>query len=155
MNCEIPDVQAGLREGKGTRDLIANMRDHRKVREFQKNFVLLTTPKPLTVWIITKCENSSKYGNTRSSYLPLEKFVCRSRSQTVKTGMEQQTGSKLEKEYINVVHCHPSYLTYMQSTSCEMVGWMKHKLESRLLGEISIISDTQMTPPLWQKVKNN
>ena len=53
------------------------------------------------------------------------------------------------------VHCHPAYLTSMQSTSCEMLGWMKHKLESRLLGEISITSDMQMTPPLWQKVKRN
>ena len=67
--------------------------------------------------------------------------------------MEQQTGSKLGKEYIEVVHCHPAYLTYMQSTSCKMPGWMKHKLESRLPGEISITSDMQMTPPLWQKVK--
>ena len=65
--------------------------------------------------------------------------------------MEQQTGSKLRKEYVKAVYCHPAYLTYMQSTS--MPGWMKHKLESRLLGEISITSDDrlQMTPPLRQK----
>ena len=69
--------------------------------------------------------------------------------------MEQWTGSKLGKEYIKAVHCHPAYLTYMQSTSCEMPGWKKHKLESRLPGEISITSDTQMTPPLWQKVKKS
>ena len=68
--------------------------------------------------------------------------------------MEQQTDSKLAKEYIKDVYCHPAYLTYMQSTSCEMPDWMKHKLGSRLLGEISITSDTQMTPPLWQKAKN-
>ena len=67
--------------------------------------------------------------------------------------MEQQTGSKSGKEYAKGVYCHPAYLPYMQSTSCEMLGWMKHKLESRLLGEISIISDKQMTPPLWQKEK--
>ena len=58
------------------------------------------------------------------------------------------------KEYIKAVYCHPDYLTYMQSTSCEMLGWMKHKLESRLPGEISTTSDTQMTPPLWEKVKS-
>ena len=69
--------------------------------------------------------------------------------------MEQQTGSKSRKEYIKAVYCHPDYLTYMQSTSCEMLGWMKHKLESRLPGKISIISDMQMTPQLWQKVKRN
>ena len=69
--------------------------------------------------------------------------------------VEQQTGSKSGKEYITAVYCHPAYLTYMQSTSCEMPGWMKHKLESRLPGEITITSDMQMTPPLWQKMKKN
>ena len=67
--------------------------------------------------------------------------------------MEQQTGSKSGKEYVKAVYCHPASLTYMQSTSFEMPGWMKHKLESGLL-EISITSDMQMTPPLWQKAKN-
>ena len=62
--------------------------------------------------------------------------------------VEQQTGSKSGKEYVKAVECHPAYLTYMQSTACEMLGWMKHKVESRLLGEISVTSDTQMTPPL-------
>ena len=65
--------------------------------------------------------------------------------------IEQPTGSKLGKEYIKPVYCHFSYLTYMQSTSCKMPDWMKHNLELRLLGEISITSDMQMTPPLWQK----
>ena len=68
---------------------------------------------------------------------------------------KQWTGSKLRKEYVKAIYCHPAYLTSMQSTSCEMPGWMKHKLESRLLGEISITSDMQMTPPLWQKAKKN
>ena len=75
--------------------------------------------------------------------------------QQLEPDMEQQTGSKLGKEYVKAVYCHPAYLTYMQNTSCKMLGWMKHKLESRLLGEISITSDTQMTPPLWQKVKRD
>ena len=66
-------------------------------------------------------------------------------------GMEQQTGSKLAKEYVKAVYCHPVYLTYMQSTSCEMPGWMRHKLESRLPGEMSITSDMQMTPSLCRK----
>ena len=69
--------------------------------------------------------------------------------------MEQQMGSKLGKEYFKAIYCHPAYLTYMQSTSCEMLGWKKHKLESRLLGGISITLDMQLTPPLWQKVKKN
>ena len=67
---------------------------------------------------------------------------------------EQWTGSKLGKDYIKTVYCHLAYLTYMQNISCEMPGWMKHKLESRLPGEVSVTSDMQMTPPLWQKAKN-
>ena len=69
--------------------------------------------------------------------------------------MEQQIDSKLGKEYVKAVYCHPAYLTYIQSTSYNMPDWMKHKLESRLLGEISITSDMLITPPLWQKVKKN
>ena len=65
--------------------------------------------------------------------------------------MEQKIGSKLGKEYIKAIYCHPAYLTYMQSTSCKMPGWMKHKLESRLLGKISITSDMQMKPPFGRK----
>ena len=67
--------------------------------------------------------------------------------------MEQQIGSKLGKENFEVVYCHLAYLTYMQNTSCEISDWMKHKLESRLLEEISITSAMQMTLPLWQKAK--
>ena len=67
--------------------------------------------------------------------------------------MEQPTGSKLGKEYVKAVYCHPVYLIYMQSTSRKMLGCLKLKLESRLPGEISITSDMQMTPPLWQKAK--
>ena len=92
------------------------------------------------------------------------------RKQQLEPDMEQQTVSILGKESIKVVYCHPAYLTYiystystifslfnlyMQSISYEMPGWMKHKLESRLLGEISVNSDMQMTPLLWQKVKKN
>ena len=68
--------------------------------------------------------------------------------------MGQWTGSKLGKEYVKALYCHPAYLTYKQGTSCELPGWMKHKLESRLPGEISLTWDKQMTPPLWQKAKN-
>ena len=71
------------------------------------------------------------------------------KKQQLEPDMEQQTGSKLGKEYIKAVYCHPAYLTSMQSTSREMPDWMNNKLESRLLGEMSITSDMQMTPPLW------
>ena len=77
------------------------------------------------------------------------------KKQQLEPDMEQQTSSKLGKEYVKAEYCHPAYLTYMQSTSWEILGWVKHKLESRLPGEISITSDMQMTPPLWQKVKKN
>ena len=77
------------------------------------------------------------------------------KNQQLELDMEQQTGSKFGKEYVKTAYCHPAYLTYMQSTSCEMPSWMKHKLESRLLGEISITSDMKTIPPLWQKAKKN
>ena len=76
------------------------------------------------------------------------------KKQQLELDMEQQTGSKSGKEYVKAVYCPPAYLTLMQSISCEMLGWMKHKLEPRLLGEISITSDIQVTPPLRQKAKN-
>ena len=75
------------------------------------------------------------------------------KKQQLELDMEQWTGSKLGKEYTKAVYCHPAYLTYMQSTSCKMPDWMKVKLESRLLGEISITSDMHMIPPLWQKTE--
>ena len=76
------------------------------------------------------------------------------KKQQLELDMVQQTGSKSGKESVKA-YCHPAYLIDMQSTSGKMPGWMKHKLESRLLGEIPVTSDTQMTPPLWQKVKKN
>ena len=77
------------------------------------------------------------------------------KKQQLELDMEQWIISKLGKEYLKAVYCHRAYLTSMQSTSCEMPGWMKHNLESRLPGEMSITSDMQMTLPLWQKVKKN
>ena len=77
------------------------------------------------------------------------------KKQELELDMKQRTASKLGKEYITAVYCHPAYLTSMQSTSCEMLGWMTHKLESRLPGEISTTSDMQMIPSKWQKAKRN
>ena len=99
-------------------------------------------------------ENSERDGNTRPPDLPLEKPM-KVRKQQLELYMKQQTDSKSGKEYIKAVYCLPAYLIYMQSTSCEMPGWLKLKLESRFPGEISITSDMQMTPPLWQKMKRN
>ena len=76
------------------------------------------------------------------------------KKQQLELNMEQQTSAKSGKEYVKAVYCHPACLIYMQSTSCKIPGCIKHKLESRLLGEISITSDMQMTSPLWKKMKN-
>ena len=79
------------------------------------------------------------------------------KKQQLETDMEQWTGFKLRKEYNKAIYCYPAYLTYMQSTSCEMLGWMDHKRESGLLGEISTASDMQMIgdTTLRQKAKRN
>ena len=88
--------------------------------------------------------------------LPASWEICMQvKKQQLEPNMEQWTGSKLGKEYVKAVYCHLAHLTYMQIASCKTLGWMKHKLESRLQGEISITSDMQMTPPLWQKAKRN
>ena len=89
-----------------------------------------------------------------NSTLPASWEICMQiKKQQLELDMEQQTGSKLGKEYVKAAYHHSAYVTYMQSTSCEMPGWMKHKLESRLPGEISITSDVQMTPPLGRKLR--
>ena len=116
--------------------------------------VLSTMPKPLTVWISTNCGKFLKRWECQIT-LPAYWEICMQvKKQQLDLDMEQQTGSKSGKEYVKAVYCHPAYLTFIQSTSCEMPG-LKHKLESRLPGETSISSGMQMTPPLWQKAKKN
>ena len=114
---------------------------------------LLTMPKPLTVWVTTNCGTFLEMGI--SDYLTCLLRNLKARKQQLELDMEKQSSFKSGKEYIKGVYCHPAYLTFMKSTSWKMLGWMKHKLGSRLLGEISITSDIQITPPLWQKVKKN
>ena len=88
--------------------------------------------------------------------LPASWEICMQvKKQQLERDIEQQPSSKLGKEYVEFVCCHPACLTSMQSMSCEISGWMKHKLESRLPGQISITSDMQMAPALWQKAKKN
>jgi len=150
--------KAGFRKGRGTRDQIANIHPIiEKAKEFQKSihFCFIDYTKAFDcinhnkLWkILQEMEYQTTWPVSWEIYMQVKK-------QQLEPDMEQQTGSKLGKEYVKAVYCHPAYLTYMQSTSCEMPGWMKHKLESRLLGEISITSDMQMTPPLWQKAKKN
>ena len=153
VNCELPDVQAGFRKGRGSRDQIpTSVGSSKKQESFRKTSTsaLLSTPKPLTVWITQTVENSSRDGNSRLPYLPpvLPYLTCMQvKKQQLEPDMEQWTGSKLGKEYDKTVFCHPAYLTSLQSTSFKMPGWMNCKLKSRLPGEILTTSDTQMTLP--------
>ena len=111
-------------------------------------------PKPLTLWITTNWDILKKMGiPDHLTCLLRTLYACQ--EATARTGHGTTEWFKLGKEYVKAVCCHSAYSTYMQSTSCEMLDWMKHNMESRLPGEISITSDMQMTPPLWQKVKEN
>ena len=156
MNQELTNVQAEFRKGRGSRDQIVN---YRWITEKAKNSIKISTsasltiPKPLTVWITTNWKILKEMGITDPS--ASWEICMQIKKQQLELDIQQQTGSKLGKDYVKAVYCHPTYLTYMQSTSGETLVWRKHKLESRLLGEISITSDMQMTPPLWQKVKRN
>ena len=148
MHQELPSVQTGFRKGRRTRDQTANFQwIIAKARELKKKkktiSASLTMLKPLCALQQTLA-NSCKNGNTRPPYLPPEKQEVK--KQQLEPDMEQQTDSKLGKEYIKAVYCHPAYLNYMQSTSCEMLGWMNHKLESRFPGEIPTMSHMQMIP---------
>ena len=120
------------------------------------NSALLIMPKPLTVWITTNCGKLFKRWEYQITLPACWEICMQVKKQQLELDMEQQTGSKLGKEYVKAVYCHPAYLTYMQNTSCKMLSWNKHKLEgSRVPWEISITSDTQVTPPSWHKVKKN
>ena len=116
---------------------------------------LLIMPKLLTVWITIDCGKSWKRWEYQTTWPASWETCMQVRKQQLELDMEQQTGSKWGKEYVKAVYCHPAYLTFMQSASWKMLDWMKHKLESRLLGEISITSDMQMTPPFGRKRKRN
>ena len=156
VNWEIPNIQAGFRKGRGTRDQSNIHWIIQKVREFQKKTTsLLMTLKPFTVWITTNCGKFFKRWEYQTSWPASWEICMQVQKQQLELDMEQWTGSKLGKEYVKAIYCHPAYLTYMQSTSWETLGWRKHKLESRLPGEISITSNVQMTPPLGQRVKRN
>jgi len=103
--------------------------------------------KPLTLWITTNCGKFLKRWEYQTTLSASCETGMQVKKQPLEPDMEQQTGSKLGKEYIKAVYCHIAYLICMQSTSCEMPGWMNHKLESRVQGEMLITSDMQMTPP--------
>ena len=155
MNGELPDVQAGFRKGRGTRDQIANIRwIIEKARDFQKNICFVDYTKPLTVCITTNWGKFLKRWEYQT-ILPASWEICMQvKKQQLELDMEQQTSSKLGKEYIKAVYCHPAYFTYMQDTLCKMPGWMNQHRESRFPGEISTTSDMQMIPPMAECERN-
>ena len=158
VNQELPDVQVRLRKGRGIRDQIANICwIIEKARDFQENI-------PFCFTDYAKAFNSVDHNKQWkilqeigiSDHLTcLLRKLYAGQESTDRTGHGTTTGSKLGKKYVKAVYCHPAYLTYTQSTPCEMPGWVNHKLESKLHGEISTISDMEMTPPLWKKRKRN
>ena len=152
MNWELPDVQPGFQKGRGTRNQIANIWwIIEKARKFQKNiyFCFIHYTKAFDCVVTTNCVKFLKRWDYQTTLIASWEIYMQVKRQQLESNMEQQTVSKLGKEYAKVVYCHPAYLTYRQSTSCEMLGWMKQKLESRLQEEIA------MKQPLWKKVKWN
>ena len=135
MNCEIPDVQAGFRKGGGTRDQIANICwIMEKAREFQKNIYFCFIDYAKAFY----CVDHNKLWKILQEMAISGHLTCLLRNwyagqeATVRNGHGTTNWFQIRKEYIKAVYCHPVDLTYMQGTSCEIPGWMKHKLESRL-----------------------
>ena len=156
MNHELPDVQAGFRTARGSRDQIANIHwIMEKAREFQKNIYLCFIDYATAfdcvdhnkLWIILK---EMRIPNHLTCLL---RNLYAGQDATIRT----RHGTMYWFQIGKGVHqgCHPAYLTHMQSTSGELPGWMKHKLETRLPGEISTTSDMQMTPLFQEKAKRN
>ena len=144
MNHELADVQAGFRKGRGTRDQIANICwILEKARESQKNiyFCFIDYTKAFDCVDHNKLWKILKEMGIPDQLTWLLRNLYGVQEATVRTRHGTTGWSKLGKEYVKAVYRHPAYLTYMQSTSCEMLGWMKLKVESRLPGEISITSD--------------
>ena len=150
VNREIPMFKLDLEKAEEQEIKLPTSTGSSKKQESSRKTstsALLTTPKPLT------CVDHNKLWKILKEMGIPDHLTClliNVQKQQLELDMEQQTDFKPGKEYVRAVYCHPAYLTDIQSTSCEMSGWMKHKLESRLLGDISITSDMQMTPPLWQ-----
>ena len=155
MNCELPDVQAGFRKGRGTRDQIANICwIIKRAREFQKNiyFCFIDYAKAFDIvdhnklWKILKKMEIPDHLTTRNLYAGQEA--------TVITGHGTTDWFQLGKGVHQGCILSPCLFNWYAEYIIRNAGWKKHRLESRLPGEISITSDMQMTPPLWQKVKN-
>ena len=166
MNHEHPDVQAGFRKHRRTRDQIPDVRwIIKKVRDFQKSiyFWFIDYTEAFDYVDHKKLWEILQDMEIQTTWPAFWEICMQVKMQQLELDMEQQTGSKSGKMYIKAVYSHPAYLTYMQITSCKMMSCMKHKLESKFPGEISITSDTYIyvyiyicicIPRSWQKVKN-
>ena len=154
MNHELPDVKLDLKMAEEPEIKLPTSVGSSKKQESSKNniyFCLIDYTKAFDCVAHNKLWKILQEWEYQTT-LPASWEMCiQIKKQYLELDMEQQTGSKPGKDYVKDVYCHPAYLTYMPSTSGETLGWMKHKLESRLPGEISM----QMTPPLWQKLKKN
>ena len=154
VNHELPDVQAGFRKGREPEiNLPKSARSLKKQESSRKMSIsaFLTMPKPLTLWITKSCGKFWKRWEYQTTWPASWETCMQVRKQQLEPDMEQQTGSKLGKEYVKAIYFHPAYLTYMHSTSCNIPGWMKHKLESRFHGEIPIISEYRWHHPYSRK----
>ena len=158
MNHGLPDVQAGFRKGRGTRDQIANLCwIIKKAREFQKNiyFCFIDYAKAFDCVDHNKLWKILKEMGIPDHLTCLLRNLYEDQEATVRTGHGTTDWFQIGKGVCQGLYCACASLTSMQSTSCETLNWMKHKLESRLPEEISVTSDMQMTLPLWQKAKRN
>ena len=161
MNQELPDVRGGFGKGRGIRDQMANICwIIEKARAFQKNiyFCFIDYTKAFDCVDHNQLWKILKEMGIPDHLTCLLRNLYASQEATVRTRHGTQTGSKSEKEHVKVVYCYPAYLTYMQSTSREMLDWMRHKLESRLLGEISnnlrCADDTTLMAESKEELKN-
>ena len=133
MSCEFPDAQAGFRKGRGTRD---GSSKKQKISRETSTSALLHMSKFLTLCVITHCGKFLKTWKHQTTRPSSSEICVQVKKQQLELDMEEKTGSKLGKEYVKAVYCHPAYVTSMQSISCKILSWMKHKLESRLPEEI-------------------
>ena len=154
-NCELPDVQAGFRKGRGTRDKCQHLLDHWKSKRVPEKHLLLLCWLHQSLWLCGSQQTGKFFKKWEyQTPWPASWEICMQvKKQLLELDMEQQTGSKSGKGYAKTVYCHPACLTYMQNTSCKMPGWMRQNMESRWPGEISITSDMQITPSLCQNYR--
>ena len=157
MNWELPDVQAGFRKGRGTKDQIANVCwITEKAGEFQKSFYFTDYIKAF-VWITTNCEKFLKRWDYQTTFSASWETCMQVKKQQIEAHMEQWTGSKLGKEYIKAVHCHSAYLTNIQSTSWDMPGWMNHtgiKIFRRNINKLRCAGDTTLMAESKEELKS-